>query len=316
MESTPPLLLGVLVYPGVQQAAVLGLADLFAVAERLDRAAFPASRPLHVRLLTAEAGVPVWPDPPLAALLLPPALGPGAPPPADPALVAWIRARHGEGTLVASVCAGTFLLAETGLLDHRPATTHWALAEAFRARFPRVALDTDRLVIEDGDLMTAGGLMAWVDLGLRLIHRFLGQGALLATARHFLVDPGGREQRFYSTFAPVLTHGDGAILRIQHWLQGDGATGASVPEMAARCAMSERTFLRRFRKATGLAPSEYLQRLRVGRAKDLLERTDLGLEEVAWRVGYGDPAAFRKVFLRIAGLSPADHRRRFRIPGA
>jgi transcriptional regulator GlxA family with amidase domain len=172
-------------------------------------------------------------------------------------------------------------------------------------------LDTDRLVIDDGDLITAGGLMAWIDLGLRLIDRLLGPATTLETARFFLVDPGGREQRFYQTFSPLLGHGDDAVLRTQRWLQTKSGTKVTVPQMAARAGLGERTFQRRFLRATGLGPTDYLQHLRVAKARELLERTQDAVDEIAWRVGYEDAGAFRKVFLRTMGLSPAAYRRRF-----
>lgn len=314
MRAMPaPLRMAILDGPGAQKAAVLGLFDLLDTASRLAAKAEGGPEPLDVRILGAENGQPPVAPERLTALVLPPSLRSGQPLHHDPDLLAWIRARHGEGTLVCSVCAGAFLLAETGLLEGRPATTHWALGEAFAARFPGVRLDTDRLIIDDGDLLTAGGLMAWVDLGLRLIHRFLGTATLLATSRHFLVDPGGREQRFYATFAPILAHGDAAILRVQHWLQERGGKDVTVPGMAARAHLSERTFLRRFQAATGLTPTDYLQHLRVGKARERLEQTDQSVDEVAWEVGYRDAGAFRKVFLRILGLTPGEYRRRFRV---
>jgi transcriptional regulator GlxA family with amidase domain len=316
MRALPaPLRMAILDGPGAQKAAVLGLFDLLDTSGRLAEKAEgrPVPLPLEVLILPMENGQPPSFTGRLTALVLPPSLHAERSRSHAPDLLAWIRARHGEGTLVCSVCAGAFLLAETGLLEGRPATTHWGLGEDFAARFPGVHLDTDRLVIDDGDLLTAGGLMAWVDLGLRLVHRFLGTATLLATSRHFLVDPGGREQRFYAPFAPVLTHGDAAILRVQHWLQERGGRDVAVPEMAARAHLSERTFLRRFQAATGLTPTDYLQHLRVGRARDRLERTDRSVEAIAWEVGYRDAGAFRKVFQRILGLTPGDYRRRFRV---
>jgi transcriptional regulator GlxA family with amidase domain len=226
-------------------------------------------------------------------------------------LVRWLRTRHSEGALLCSVCVGAFILAETGLLAGRPATTHWALREAFTARFPDVALDTDRLLVDDGDIVTAGGLMAWVDLGLHLVERFLGPVTTLATARYFLIDPGGREQRFYQTFAPTLTHGDASILRAQHHLQAKSAAKVTVPEMAARAGLGERTFQRRFQRATGLKPTEYLQHVRVAKSRVLLERSVDAVDAIAWSVGYEDSGAFRKIFFRVMGLSPAEYRRRF-----
>lgn len=304
--------IGILGYPGAQQAAVLGLLDLLEVADRLHREQAPGAPGLETQILSAEQEVPEPPHPSLHALILPPNLG-QVQRLETRALLEWIRDRHQEGTLLCSVCAGAALLAEAGLLAGRAATTHWGLGPAFAERYPEVHWDTDRLLIDEGDLVTAGGLMAWVDLGLNLVHRYLGPTTLLAVARHFLVDPGGREQRFYTTFAPSLAHGDPAVLKVQQWLARLTELRPTVPQMAARAKLGERTFLRRFQQATGLGPTEYLQHLRVSRARALLEQSDLGLEEIAWRVGYENPGAFRKVFVRLMGLTPGEYRRRFRI---
>lgn len=304
---SPPAVrsVGILCYEGAQAAAVHGLTDMLTTADRLADERGGRVRVRVERFSTAEPSAPARP---LTALVLPPSLEP----PAAPApVVAWIRDRHREGTLLCSVCVGSFLLAETGLLHRRPATTHWALEEAFAARFPGVALDVDRLLVDDGDIITAGGLMAWVDLGLRLVDRLLGPAVVQATARYFLVDPGAREQRFYRTFAPSLTHGDAAVLKVQRWLQASGHQGVTVAAMATRARLSERTFLRRFQQATGLRPIEYLQHLRIGKARDLLELGTLNVDEVARKVGYEDPGAFRRIFRRLMGLSPRDYRRRF-----
>jgi transcriptional regulator GlxA family with amidase domain len=320
----PAHTIGVVRYPGAQAAAIHGLIDLFETANRLrdaPEAELPRARvrgarakPVPVRLaieLIAAERAPAAPATPLTALILPPSIGDASHADRGRSLAGWIRERHREGTLVCSVCAGGFLLAETGLLDARPATTHWALRESFAARFPAVALDVDRLIIDDGDVITAGGVMAWVDLGLRLIERFLGPAIMLRTARYFLVDPGGREQRFYRSFAPPLLHGDAAILKAQHWLHAHCREPVTQPMMARRAGLGTRTFLRRFVKATALAPIAYLQQLRVSQARELLELTTLSISEVAWRVGYADPSAFRKRFTRVIGLTPGAYRQRF-----
>jgi transcriptional regulator GlxA family with amidase domain len=153
--------------------------------------------------------------------------------------------------------------------------------------------------------------MAWTDLGLRLVDRFLGPSVMLETAQYLLVDPVGREQRHYSTFAPQLTHGDESILKVQHWLQAKGGRDVSVTAMAEQAGMEERTFLRRFRAATGMKPTEYCQQLRVGKARELLEFSKRPVDRIAWEVGYEDAGAFRKVFQKRVGLTPGDYRRRF-----
>ncbi len=315
--------IGIVLYPGVQMAAALGLTDLFGVADRLARKKrqdqnTPLLRVSHWgREGQAETPVRVFDTAPSAegaptVLILPPALG-------DPisretaALYGdWLRESHGSGITLASVCAGALLLGESGVLATREVTTHWTYGDLLRERFPDVArVDTDRLVIDDGDIITAGGVMAWTDLGLKMVDRFLGPTVMIETARHLLVDPPGREQRYYSTFSPKLTHGDAAVLKVQHWLQATGAQETSLAALAERAGLEERTFLRRFQKATGLTTTEYVQRLRVGKAQELLQFSTSPIDRIAWKVGYADTGAFRKVFARIVGLTPNEFRRRF-----
>lgn len=227
--------------------------------------------------------------------------------------VAWLNAVHAGGGALGSVCAGAFLLGETGLLDGRPATTHWMLEDQFRARFPRALVDVDRLLIDGGSVLTAGGLMSWTDLCLRLVERFRGAEVMTQAARFMLVDPPGREQRYYSLFSPRLGHGDAAVADVQHWLQDTEARDISLETLAARAGLERRTFLRRFRKATGMTSSEYGQRLRVSKACERLQFSDKPIDQIAWEVGYGDPGAFRKVFARFVGLTPGEYRQRFGV---
>jgi transcriptional regulator GlxA family with amidase domain len=323
-DDTPddgPTEIGLLLYPGAQLAAVHGLTDLFHVANRVVSARGISKAPLlrvsHWRL-DADAGCidrvfdthPGLGGGPVI-IVAPPSLS-GTPAPEITARLArWLVERHAGGATLASVCMGTYLLAETGLLKGRTATTHWTHAEAFAERFPDIRVDVEKLIVDDGDIITAGGLMAWTDLGLRLVDRLLGATIMIETARFLLVDPPGREQRYYSSFSPRLHHGDKAVLKVQHWLQAQGARDVTLGAMAALAGLEERTFLRRFRKATGLKPTEYCQHLRVGKAREMLEFTTRTVERIAWDVGYEDPGAFRKVFHKVMGLSPGDYRRRF-----
>jgi transcriptional regulator GlxA family with amidase domain len=170
-------------------------------------------------------------------------------------------------------------------------------------RFPDIFIEPDRLVIDDGYIITAGAVLAWADLGLSLVERLLGPSAILATAHFMLLDPSGREQRFYSGFAPRLQHGDRAILAIQHWLQTQASQPVTVSALADRAGLGERTFLRRFIKATGVKPTEYHQRLRVARTRELLELTSDTIEQIAVAVGYEDAGGYRRTFKRIMGLA-------------
>ena len=309
--------IGLVLYPGVQMAAVLGMTDLFQAAAALAARKGAAAPALAVSHWGLEAGRPVRvdgvdaPGKP-AVLVLPPALGDAIRREDAAPFAAWLRQCHGEGVRLASICAGAYLLGETGLLAGRTITTNWVIAEIFERRFPDVHVDTDRLLNDDGDIVTAGGVMAWVDLGLMLVDRFLGPGVMLEVARRFVADPPGREQRYYSAFSPRLLHGDAAILKVQHWLQASEAKEVALETLAAQAGLEPRTFLRRFRKATGLTTSDYCQRLRVSRAQEILQFTTRSVDLVALDVGYNDPGAFRKVFARIVGLTPGEYRKRFR----
>lgn len=316
--------IGIVNFPGAQMAAVLGMTDLFMTADQLARRASepPTGPRLRVSrwewLSDDDAPVRVFdtgpddegsPD----VLVLPPGLG--KPVKREDAMLyaEWLRERHASGTALGSICKGAFLLGETGLLSGRTVTTHWTYEEEFQTRFPHVLVDVDRLLIDDGDILTAGGVMAWTDLALRLVDRFLGAAAMLDTARAFLIDPPGREQSYYSAFSPRLNHGDASILKVQRWMEESNARSFDLTALVEQSGLEERTFLRRFQKATGLTTTEYVQRLRVGRARELLQHGRLTGDQVAWEVGYTDPGAFRKVFTRIVGLTPADYRKRFRL---
>lgn len=306
-------MIGLLAYPGVQLAALHGLTDLFQVAGRMGRAA--GYRGIDVQQFKPGETVSPGHGKCLDAFVVPPCLEKNLPE-ADPETLAWINAQHRAGAVACSVCAGAFLLGRSGLLDGRRATTHWGLEHAFRQAFPLARLEIETLLIDDGDIMTAGGVMAWTDLGLRLIQRFVAPSVMLDVARHFLIDPPGREQRFYSSFVPKLNHGDAAVLKSQHWLHSNYADPVTVPEMAVQAGLTGRTFLRRFQKSTGINPVAYLQQLRIGRARELLELSTQPFNQIAWQVGYEDPAAFRKIFQRTLGLAPGDYRSRFGVKRA
>jgi transcriptional regulator GlxA family with amidase domain len=228
----------------------------------------------------------------------------------------WLTRLHARGTIVASICGGAFLPAEANLLDGRTVTTHWFYADALRERYPAVVVDADKLIIDDGDIITAGGMTAWTDLGVRLIHRLLGPTVMRETARFMLMDLSDREQSYYSSFFPRLDHGDAEILKVQHWLQKNGCRNVDLTKMAKTAGLEVRTFLRRFKKATTLKPTEYCQRLRIGKSREMLESTRQSIEKISWAVGYEDPASFRRIFHRIMGLSPSDYRNRFTVASA
>ena len=299
--------IAVLAYPGVQMSAVLGLADLFDIAS--DSSSRDGGPRLQVSQVERPGSIASGA---FDAVILPPNLT-GARGEDAGDILEWLRAQHGAGTIMCSVCAGAFFLGHAGLLASRPATTHWALEDEFRAAFPDVQLAAELLIVDDNDIVTAVGLMAWLDLGLFIVNRFLGPQAVSQTARHLLVDPGGREQRNYRSFRPPLAHGDAAVLRVQHWLEAHCDAAISVADMAARSRLSPRTFLRQFKSATGHTPTSYLQNLRIEKARGLLERTLTPVGEIGWRAGYADASAFGRLFRQTTGLTPGEYRNRFGI---
>ena len=153
--------------------------------------------------------------------------------------------------------------------------------------------------------------MSWVDLGLELVAQFTKTSTMRQLGKMLVVDTGGREQRYYQSFSPKWDHGDLAIVKAQQILQSRYKNGVSVKFLAEVAHLTERTFLRRFVKATGLKPNEYLQRIRIQKACELLEETNIPFEKIGFDVGYGDISACRKVFVKIMGLSPSAFRQRF-----
>lgn len=199
----------------------------------------------------------------------------------------------------------------TSLIDGHVVTTHWTYEARFREAYPLATINADRLVIDDGDVVTAGGVMSWTDLVLTLIERYCGPAVTSEVARSFLLDPPGRRQSYYSRFDPALDHGDTAIRRVQQMLADRISDDISLADLASEAGLEQRTLLRRFAKATGLTATAYRQRLRVSHAQDLLRNTNFTAERVGWEVGYSDPSAFRKAFHGIVGLSPSAYRKRF-----
>jgi transcriptional regulator GlxA family with amidase domain len=234
-----------------------------------------------------------------------------------PRFVEWFSHVHERGALLCSACSGVFLLAETGRFDERDATIHWAYAPAFRVLYPRVRLHPERTLVVAGDrseLISSGASMSWHDLVLYLIARYVGPTAAQAVARFFALQWHRDGLGPYMVFAGPRDHGDAAVVAAQDWLEKHFPVAGPVEEAARQSGLATRTFKRRFTEATGLAPLHYVQQLRIAEAKRRLERTRESVDEISWRVGYEDPAFFRRLFRRVTGVTPAAYRRQFRIP--
>ena len=234
-----------------------------------------------------------------------------------PDLVAWLQRVHGEGALVCSACSGALLIAETGLLSGKETTIHPAYATTFRKNFPDVRLRLEETLVATGEreeLVSAGASASWHDLALYLVARHVGPTAAQAMAKFMALQWHTDGQAPYVPFDAPTDHGDAIVLAAQEWLRTGYAVAAPVTELVERSGLPERTFKRRFARATGYAPIAYVQRVRVEEAKRRLERTSEPVDAISYAVGYEDPASFRRLFKRITGVPPGAYRRKLQLP--
>lgn len=229
-----------------------------------------------------------------------------------PELAAALR-RIRPGARLMSICTGSFLLAAAGLLDGRPATTHWRYTERFARAFPKVRLDPDVLYTDDGDVLTSGGVAAGVDLCLHVVRRDHGSAVANAVARNCLVPPwrDGGQKQYVETPSPVETGGSGTAA-VRAWALEHLDGPLPLRRLAERAGMSVRTFTRRFREETGASPGQWITTQRTERARQLLERTDLTIDQVARESGFGTAASLRLQLRDRLDVAPSAYRRTFR----
>lgn len=320
MEEKKTIAIGILCYSKVQKSAVYGITDMFITANRFAEE--------HQRKIP-EFIVSYWEvekeeikstfsslakeSSKLDIVIIPSSIDLKAEETISTRIIEWIQKQYQSGSVISSVCIGAFILARTGLLMNRNATTHWALKNEFRELFPEVTLLIDHLIIDDNDIITAGGLMAWGDLCLHLIAKYGDIPTMLEVARFFLIDPKGREQQYYKSFIPYRAHGDTSILEVQQWLQRNYRESITSIAMAKKAKLTQRTFIRRFQKATTYKPIQYVQLLRIQEARKLLELTTLPFNQITWQVGYNDVSAFHKLFSEHVGLTPGEYKKRFMV---
>jgi transcriptional regulator GlxA family with amidase domain len=332
-DAPPTIAVSLLTLPETLPGAIYSLHELLGAVGRtwgpITGEAEAAERRFAPRLVSRD-GVPA-PSPAGPAIAVEAPMGDGPAPeivivtdlafPLDadprgrwPAEAAWARQRHAEGAVLCSICTGSLFLAEAGLLDGLEATSHWSAARLFRARYPQVRLRPERILSPAGPehrIVTAGGASSWAELGLYLVARLAGAVEARRMAKLFVIGDKADGQLPFAAMARPRQHEDAAIDKAQLWLAGNYAEPNPVAHMAAVAGLPDRSFSRRFRKATGYGPVEYVHALRVEEAKQMLETTAEPAEAVAAAVGYADPVFFRRVFKRHVGVTPARYRRRF-----
>lgn len=227
------------------------------------------------------------------------------------AICQWARQNHERGNEIASTCTGTFLLAETGLLNGCAATTNWQFATLFQQKYPQVNLQIDRLLTREKRLYTTGAATAFMNLCLHLIEKYGSASLASICAKSLLVDTDRHSQAPYMVYNFRKNHSDQQILAAQQWMEKNYGTKFSIDQVALSRGISPRHFKRRFKEATHETPIAYLQRLRIENAKQLLERSRDTVNEITWKIGYEDINSFRRLFIKHTGLSPKEYRNKF-----
>ena len=236
----------------------------------------------------------------------------------DRRLLDWIVKMHQQGAQLLAACGGSIVLAEAGLLDGQSATTHWMYAPLFRSQYPKVDLKEERILVQSGtghSIVCSGGASSWQDLTLYLVARHAGTAEAIRISKLFLYQWHRDGQLPYASMIANVGHGDAVIEKCQGYAPDHYQSGDILAELLQLSGLPKRSFDRRFKKATGYSPLEYIQWLRIEEAKQMLELEDRPIEEIAFEVGYSDLASFRRLFRKIAGLTPGEYRRRFRLPG-
>jgi transcriptional regulator GlxA family with amidase domain len=225
----------------------------------------------------------------------------------------WLKARHREGSKIASICTGAFVLAATGLLNGKQATTHWQCAALFRQRYPEVLLRSEEMITQQGNLYCSAGASAYQDMSLYLIREFFDAEIAQNCAKAILIDRDRNSQAQYAGFLPSRQHNDEVVHQLQDWLRTHFIDDFSIVDLAKQVHLSERQLKRRFKQATAESPLAYIQALRIEAAKHGLETSKKTIETLCRESGYEDVRFFRQLFKRFTGLAPSDYRRKFAL---
>ncbi len=226
-------------------------------------------------------------------------------------MVDWIANQYINGAEVATICTGAFLLASSGLLDGKTCSTHWAAADNFRSTFPEVNLQTDNLITDENGIYTNGGAYSFLNLILYLVEKYYDRQTAIFCSKVFQIEMDRKSQSAFTIFTGQKQHGDEMVMKVQTYIEGNLQQKISVEELSAKFAVGRRNFDRRFIKATGNTPIEYLQRVKVESAKKAFETSRKTINEVMYEVGYSDIKSFREVFRKITGISPLEYRGRY-----
>jgi transcriptional regulator GlxA family with amidase domain len=226
-------------------------------------------------------------------------------------LVDWLKRQYDKNTELASICVGSFLLAETGLLNGRRATTNWMFVDLFRKLYPKVLLEDDKIIVDNGNIYCCGGAFSFTTFMIYLIEKFCGLEVAVTASKILMINMHQQPQTSFSIFQLQKTHTDEAVAKAQEYLEKNYSRPITMEEMAGLCHMSPRNFSRRFEQATSNTPLEYLQRFRIENAKKMLESKNDSIDRIAMKCGYEDMSFFRKIFKRHVGMTPKEYKEKY-----
>jgi transcriptional regulator GlxA family with amidase domain len=226
-------------------------------------------------------------------------------------LVDWVATQYKNGAEIASICTGAFMLASSGLLDGKNCSTHWAAADTFRNTFPKVNLQTDKLITDENGIYTNGGAYSFLNLILYLIEKYYDRQTAIFCSKVFQIEIDRQSQSAFTIFTGQKLHGDEMVIKAQAYIESKLHEKISVEDLSSRFSIGRRNFDRRFIRATGNTPIEYSQRVKIESAKKAFETSRKTVNEVMYEVGYSDVKAFREVFRKITGMSPLEYRGKY-----
>jgi transcriptional regulator GlxA family with amidase domain len=226
-------------------------------------------------------------------------------------MIEWVAQQYRNGAEIASICTGAYLLAASGLLDGKTCSTHWLAAEQFRTLFPKVHLATDQLITDENGIYTNGGAYSFLNLILYLVEKYYDRATAIFCSKVFQIEMDRHSQSAFIIFKGQKSHDDDVIKQAQNYMEKNLGEKISIESLSSRLATGRRNFDRRFIKATGNTPVEYLQRVKIEAAKKSLEKSRKTINEVMYEVGYSDVKAFREVFRKVTGISPLEYRYRY-----
>jgi transcriptional regulator GlxA family with amidase domain len=226
-------------------------------------------------------------------------------------VIDWIEKQYKDGAEIASICTGAFMLASSGLLDGKSCSTHWAVADNFRSMFPKVNLQTDKLITDENGIYTNGGAYSFLNLLIYLVEKYYDRQTAIFCSKIFQIEIDRQSQSAFTIFTGQKLHGDEMVKKAQAYIESKLHERISVEHLSSRFSVGRRNFDRRFIKATGNTPVEYSQRVKIESAKKAFETSRKTINEVMYEVGYSDVKAFREVFKKITGMAPMEYKGKY-----